>query len=150
MCCLPDRLEAAIVAVADVVGMEGLSATELSVAGAAPELSDCASEPYNEWSDASPVTALTAVTKSSCRGFDKQVQSAEGSWLSSDAKLACTYRIACLAMSTGMSTSSAHKHVAEDTAVSGKSGGTNKGTAGSMGVSPAEAQRQGRGLVFII
>jgi len=38
-------------------------------------------------------------------------------------------------MSTGTSTSSAHKHMAEDTAVSGKSGGTNKGTAGSMGVS---------------
>ena len=38
-------------------------------------------------------------------------------------------------MSTGMSTSSAHKHMAEDTAVSGKSGGTNNGTAGSMGVS---------------
>ena len=32
LCCLPDRLEAAVVAVADVVGMEGLSATVLSVA----------------------------------------------------------------------------------------------------------------------
>ena len=40
-------------------------------------------------------------------------------------------------MSTGMSTSSAHKHMAEETAVSGKSGGTDKGiaAAGSMGVS---------------
>jgi len=38
-------------------------------------------------------------------------------------------------MSTGMSTSSAHQHMAEETAVSGKSGGTDKGTAGSMGVS---------------
>ena len=35
----------------------------------------------------------------------------------------------------GMSTSSAHKHMAEDTAVLGKSGATNKGTAGTMGVS---------------
>ena len=34
-------------------------------------------------------------------------------------------------MYTGMSTSSAHKHMAEQTAVSGN----NKGTAGSMGVS---------------
>ncbi len=41
-------------------------------------------------------------------------------------------------MSTGMSTSSAHKHMAEETAVSGKSGGTDKGTAGSMGVSASE------------
>jgi len=71
LCCLPDRLEAAVVAVADVVGMEGLSATVLSVAGAAPELSDRASEPYNKWNDASPVTALTAVTMSACSGFDK-------------------------------------------------------------------------------
>ncbi len=38
-------------------------------------------------------------------------------------------------MSTGMSTSSAHKYMAEETAVSGTSGGTDKGTAGSMGVS---------------
>ena len=38
-------------------------------------------------------------------------------------------------MSTRMSTSSAHRHMAEDTAVSGKSGGTSKGSAGSMGVS---------------
>ena len=38
-------------------------------------------------------------------------------------------------MSTGMSTSSAHEHMAEKTAVSGKSGGTDKGTAGSMSVS---------------
>jgi len=37
---LSDRLGAAVVAVVDVVGMEGLSATVLSVAGAAPELSD--------------------------------------------------------------------------------------------------------------
>ena len=80
----------AIVAVADVVGMEGLSATVLSEAGSAPEPSDCASEPHNKWNDASPVTALTAVTMSSCSGLDKQVQSAEGCWLSSDAKLACT------------------------------------------------------------
>ncbi len=36
-------------------------------------------------------------------------------------------------MSTGMSTSSAQKHMAEDTAVSGKSGGTR--IAGSMSVS---------------
>ncbi|DBA69658.1 TPA: hypothetical protein ACH3X2_012596 [Trebouxia sp. C0005] len=35
-----------------------------------------------------------------------------------------------------MCTSSAHKHIAEDTAVSGRSKDTNKGTAGSMGVSP--------------
>ncbi len=34
-----------------------------------------------------------------------------------------------------MSTSSAHKHMAEDTAGSGKSGGISKGSAGSMGVS---------------
>ncbi len=90
MCCLSDRLGAAVVAVADVVGMEGLSATVLSVAGAAPELSDRASEPYNKWNDASPVTALIAVTMSACSGFDRQVQSVEGCWLSSDAKLACT------------------------------------------------------------
>ena len=39
-------------------------------------------------------------------------------------------------MSTDMSTSSPHKHMAEETAMStGKSGGTDKGTAGSMGVS---------------
>ena len=85
--CLPDRLGAAIVAVADVVGMEELSATVLSEAGSAPELSDCASEPHNKLNDASPVTA---VTMSSCSGSDKQVQSAEGCWLSSGAKLACT------------------------------------------------------------
>jgi len=42
-------------------------------------------------------------------------------------------------MSTELSTSSAHKHMAEDTAVSGKSGGTNKGIAGSMGVSAGVA-----------
>jgi len=90
LCCLLDRLGAAVVAAADVVGMEGLSATVLSVAGAAPELSDCAPEPYNKWNDASPMTALTAVTMSACSGFDRQVQSAEGCWLSSDAKLACT------------------------------------------------------------
>ena len=34
-----------------------------------------------------------------------------------------------------MATSSAHKHMAEETAVSGKSGGTDKGTTGSVGVS---------------
>jgi len=51
LCCLSDRLGPAVVAVADVVGMEGLSATVLSVAGAAPELSDRASEPYNKWND---------------------------------------------------------------------------------------------------
>ena len=69
LCCLSDRLGAAVVAVADVVGMEGLSATVLSVAGAAPELSDRASEPYNKWNDASPVTALIAVTMSACSGL---------------------------------------------------------------------------------
>ena len=63
------------------------------------------------------------------------MQSADGCWLSSDANLACTWRTACLAMSTGMSTSSAHKHMAEETAVSGKSGATDKGTTGNMGVS---------------
>ena len=36
-----------------------------------------------------------------------------------------------------MSTSSAHKHVAEDTAVSTKSGGTSKSTTGSMRLSRA-------------
>ncbi|DBA88496.1 TPA: hypothetical protein ACH3X2_14255 [Trebouxia sp. C0005] len=115
--------------------MKRLSATGLSEAGSASELSDRASEPHGKWNNASPVTALIAVTMSSCSGLDKQVQSVEGCWLSSDAKLACTWRTACLAMSTGMSTSSAHKHMAEDTAVSGRSRGTNKGTAGSMGVS---------------
>jgi len=89
LCCLPDSLGAAIVAVADVFGMEGLSATALSVAKGAPKLSDCVSEPYNKWNDASSVTALAAVTMTSCSGFDKQVQSAEGCWLSYDAKLAC-------------------------------------------------------------
>ena len=34
-----------------------------------------------------------------------------------------------------MSTSSAHKHMAEDTAGSGNSGGISKGSVGSMGVS---------------
>ncbi len=75
------------VAVAAVVGMEGLSAAMLPVAGPAAEPSDCASNPHNKWKDASPVTALTAVTMSSC---SKQVQSVEGCWLSSDANLACT------------------------------------------------------------
>ena len=46
LCCLPDSLAAAILAVADVVGMEGLSATALSEARSAPEPSDCASEPH--------------------------------------------------------------------------------------------------------
>ena len=46
---------------ADVVGMEGLSAAVLS-------------EPHNKWNDASPVSALTAVTMSSCSGLDKPVQ----------------------------------------------------------------------------
>ena len=66
-CCLPDCLGAVMVSVTDVVGMEELSATVLST-----------------------VTALTALTMSSCSGFDKQVQSAEGCWLRSDANLACT------------------------------------------------------------
>ncbi len=43
-----DRSGAAIVAVADVVGMEGLSAAVLSEAGPAAEPSDCASEPHNK------------------------------------------------------------------------------------------------------
>ena len=90
MCCLPDRLGAAIVAIADAVGMEGLSAALLSEAGSVAEPSDFASESDNKWKDASPVTALTAVTMSSCTGLNKQVQSAAGCWLSSDAKLACT------------------------------------------------------------
>ena len=77
MCYLPDRLGAAIVAVADVLGMEGPSATVLSEAGSAAELSDCASEPHNKWKDASSLTALTAVTMSSSSGLGKQVQSAE-------------------------------------------------------------------------
>ena len=47
-------------------------------AGAAAELSDSAYDSYRECSDALPVTALTAVTKSSCSGFDKPVQPAEG------------------------------------------------------------------------
>ena len=50
-------------------------------------------------------------------------------------------------MSTELSTSSAHKHMAEDTAVSGKSGGTNNGIAGSMavsaGVAPAAVKVRG-------
>ncbi len=112
LCCLPDRLGADILAVADVVGIEGLSATGLSEIGSAAETSDCASEPHNKWNDASPVPSLTAVTMSSCSRLHKQVQSAEGYWLNSDAKLACTQRTACLAMSTGMSTSSARKHMA--------------------------------------
>jgi len=68
--CLPDRLGATIVAVADVLGMEGPSATVLSEAGSARELSDCASEAHNKLKDASSVTALTAVTMSSCSGMD--------------------------------------------------------------------------------
>ncbi len=84
---LPVRLGAAAVAVAAV---EKLSAAVLSEAGPATGPSDCASEPHIKWKDATPVTALTAVTMSSCSGLDKQVQSAEGCWLSSDANLACT------------------------------------------------------------
>jgi len=47
--------------------------------------------------------------------------------------LACTYWFACLATSTGVSISAAHKHMAVDTAMSGKSGVAKKGTANSMG-----------------
>lgn len=54
-------------------------------AGAALELSDSAYDSYRECSDALPVTALTAVTKSSCSGFNKPVQPAEGCRLSFDA-----------------------------------------------------------------
>jgi len=90
LCCLLVPLGAAIVAVANAAGMEGLFPAVLSEAGPAAEPSDRASEPHNKWSDASPVTALTAVTMSSCSGLDKQVQSAERCWLSSDANLAYT------------------------------------------------------------
>ncbi|DBA71599.1 TPA: hypothetical protein ACH3X2_001064 [Trebouxia sp. C0005] len=81
--------------------MEGLSATGLSEARSASELSDYASEPHGKWNNASPGSALIAVTMSLCNDLDKQVQSVEGSGLSSDAKLACTWRTPCLAMSTG-------------------------------------------------
>ena len=90
LCCLPDRLGAVMIPVADVLGMEGPSAKVLFEAGSAPELSDCASEPHNMWKDASSVIALTAVTMSSWSGLDTQGSAAEGCWLSLDAKLACT------------------------------------------------------------
>ncbi len=45
LCCLPVRLGAAVVVVADAVSTEGLLAEVLSEAGSAAELSDCASEP---------------------------------------------------------------------------------------------------------
>ena len=48
LCCLSDRLGAAITAVADAVGMEGLSAAVLSEAGSAAEPYDCASEPHSK------------------------------------------------------------------------------------------------------
>ena len=112
-----------------MVGLEGLSATGLSEAGSASKLSDRASEPHGKRINASPLTALIAVTTGSCSGLDKQVHSVEGCWLSWHAgPLAWQCQQVCqhsLPISTWQRTLQCQERL----------GGTNKGTAGSMGVS---------------